>query len=64
MPTHCHGHIIRMSNLEGVFSYENTPESSTDTHIGSFFPYKQVSGRNGDNEWVRMANVSILCDWV
>ncbi len=27
-----------------------------------FFPYKQVSGRNDDHEWLRMTNVFILCD--
>ncbi len=26
------------------------------------FPYKQVSGRNGDHEWNRMTNAFILCD--
>ncbi len=29
-----------------------------------FFPYKQVSGRNGDHEWLRMTNALILCDLV
>ncbi len=28
------------------------------------FPYKQVSGRNGDHEWLRMTNAFILCDLV
>ncbi len=28
------------------------------------FSYKKVSGRNGDHEWLRMANTFILCDLV
>ncbi len=30
------------------------------------FPYKQISGRNGDHKWCRMTNAFILCDllWV
>ncbi len=28
----------------------------------SFFPYKQVSGGNGDRKWLRMSNAFILCD--
>ncbi len=31
-------------------SEENTPEGRTETHKSSFFPYKQISGRNGDHE--------------
>ncbi len=31
-------------------SYENTPEGRTETCKSSFFPYKQVSGKNGDHE--------------
>ncbi len=53
-----------MGNLGGVFSQENTPEGCTETHKSSFFPYKQVSGRNGDREWLRMTNAFILCDLV
>ncbi len=53
-----------MSNLGGVFSQENTPEGRTETHKSSFFPYEQVSGRNGDHEWLRMTSASILCDLV
>ncbi len=30
----------------------------------TFFPYKQVSGSNGDPEWLRMTNAFILCDLV
>ncbi len=45
-----HGHLICMSNLGGVLSQENTPEGHTETHKSSFFPHKQVSGRNGDHE--------------
>ncbi len=51
-----------MGNLEGVFSQENTPEGCTETHKSSFIPYKQVSGRNGDHEWLRITNAFILCD--
>ncbi len=50
-----------MSNMGGVFSQENTPEGHTDTHKSSFFPYKQMSGRNDDHEWIRMTNAFILC---
>ncbi len=53
-----------MGNLRGVFSQENTPEGYTETHKCSFFPYKQVSGRNGDHEWLRVTNAFILCDLV
>ncbi len=44
------------------FSWENTAEGSTETHKSNFFPYKQVSGENGDHEWLRMTNAFILCD--
>ncbi len=44
------------------FSQESTPEGNTDTHKSSFFPYKQIGGRNGDHEWLRMTNAFILCD--
>ncbi len=56
MPTGGHGHMICMGILEGVFSHENTPEGCTETHKSIFFPYKQVSGRNGYHEWLRMTN--------
>ncbi len=56
------GYAIYMGNLLGVFSCENTPESHTETHKCSIFPYKQVTVRNGDHEWFRMTNVFILCD--
>ncbi len=46
------------------FSQENTQEGHTDTHKSLSFPYKQVSGRNGDHEWLRMTNAFILCDLV
>ncbi len=51
-----------MANLEGVFSRENTPEGHTETHNSFFFPFKQVSGKNGDHDWLRMTNAFILCD--
>ncbi len=51
-----------MGNLGGVFSQENTPEGCTETHKSRFFPYKQVSGRNGDHELLRMTNAFILCE--
>ncbi len=44
------------------FSRENTPEGCTGTQKSYFFPYRQVSGRNGDNEWLRITNAFILCD--
>ncbi len=46
MPIGSHGHVVCMGNLRGVFSQENTPGGCTETHKSSFFPYKQVSGRN------------------
>ncbi len=49
---------------EEFFSQENTPEGHTETHKSSFFPYKQVSGRNGDHKWLRMTDAFILCDLV
>ncbi len=51
-----------MGNLGEFFSHENTPERHTETHKSSYFPYKQVSGRNGDHEWLRMINTFILYD--
>ncbi len=57
-----HCYVIFMGNLGKVFSCENTPESHTGTHKNSLFPYKQVSGRNGDHEWCRMTKAFILCD--
>ncbi len=64
LPTGGHGHVTCMSNLKGIFSQECTPEGCTETHKSSFFPYKQVSGRNGDHEWLRMTNAFILCDFI
>ncbi len=64
LPTGGHGHVICMGNLGGVFSQENTPEYHTETHKSSYFPYKQVSGENGDHECFRMINPFILCDLV
>ncbi len=46
-------------DLGGVLSHENTPEGCTETHKSSLFPYKQVSGRNGDHEWLRITNASL-----
>ncbi len=51
-------------NLEGVLSHENTPEGLTETHKSSSFPYKQTSGKNGYQEWLRMTNAFILCDLI
>ncbi len=48
--------------MGGAFSHKNTPEGHTETHKGSLFPYKHVSGRNGDHGWLRMTNAFILCD--
>ncbi len=53
-----------MGNLGGVFSHENTQEGHTETQKSSLFPYKQVSGSNGDHEWLGMTNAFILCDLV
>ncbi len=66
LPTGDHGYVICMGNLGGDFSQENTPEGHTETHKSSFFPpYKQVSWRNGDHEWLRITNAFIiLCDLV
>ncbi len=46
----------------GGSSYENTPESRTETDKRSSFPYQKVSGRTGDDEWLRMTNAFIVCD--
>ncbi len=51
-----------MGNLGGVFSQENTPEGHTETHKSKCFPYKQVNGKNGYHEWLRITNDFILCD--
>ncbi len=56
--------MICMDNLGEVLSQEKTPEGHTKTHKSSFFPYKQVRGRNDDHEWLRMTNTFILCDLV
>ncbi len=56
--------MICMGNMCGDFSQENTPEGYTETHKSSFFPYKQVSVRNDDHEWLRMTNAFILCELV
>ncbi len=56
--------MICVGNLGRVFSRENTPEGRTETHKSSLFPYKQVSGRNGDHESLRMTNAFILYDLV
>ncbi len=56
--------MICLGNLKGVFSQENTTDGHTETHKSSFCPYKQVSGRNGDHEWLRMTNAFILYDLV
>ncbi len=65
LPTGGHSDVICMGNLGEVYSQENTPEGFTETHKGSFVPYKQVGGRNGDHEWFRiMTNAFILCDLV
>ncbi len=53
-----------MGNMGGVFSYESTPEGCTESDKSSFFPYKQVRGRNNDHEWLRKTNAFILCDLV
>ncbi len=58
-----HGHVICMGDLVGVFASENTAEGHTETHkSSSFFPNKQISGRNGDHEKLRMTKAFIVCD--
>ncbi len=44
------------------FSRENTTEGCTEIRKKSFTSLKQVSGRNGDHELLRMTNAFILCD--
>ncbi len=44
----------------GDFSREDTPEGHTETHKSYFVPYKQVSGRKGDHERLRLTNAFIL----
>ncbi len=64
MPIGGHGHVIWMGNVGGVFTQENIPEGRTETHNSNFFPYKPISGRNGDHEWLRMINAFILRDLI
>ncbi len=45
------------------FSQEYTPEGRTETNKSSLFPYKQVIGRNGDYEWLRMTNAFYYVIW-
>ncbi len=51
-----------MPILAPMSEWRYTSEGHTETHKGSFFPYKQVSGRNGDHEWLKITNAFILCD--
>ncbi len=44
-----------------LLSYGNQAMTKS-AHKSSFFPYKQLSGRNGDHEWLRMTKAFILCD--
>ncbi len=62
MPTGGHGHVVCIGNLGVFFSRTNTPEGCTEIHKSACFLYKQVSGRNGDYEWLRVNNAFILCD--
>ncbi len=55
-----HGHVICIGNLGG--SQENTLAGRTETLKSLFYQYKQISGRNGNHEWLRMINAIILCD--
>ncbi len=45
-------------NLKGV---QKSSQRPTKVHL---FQYKQVSGRNGDHERLRMINAFIVCDLV
>ncbi len=45
-----HAHVTCMDYLRGACSKENTPEGLKKPNKSSFFPYKQVSGRNGEHE--------------
>ncbi len=47
---------------EEFYSDENTPEGHTETHKSWLFPFKQVSRRKCDHEWLRMTNAFILYD--
>ncbi len=65
LPTGGHGHVICMGNLREVFFFKKILQKvHTETHTSSFIPYKQVSGRNYDHEWLRITNAFILCDLV
>ncbi len=46
-----HSHLICMGDLGEFFLIIKTPKYHTETHKRILFPYKQVSGRNGDHEW-------------
>ncbi len=57
LPTGGHVMWFYMGNLGGgVFSRIEKAVAKP------FFPNKEVSGRNGDHEWLRMTNAFILCD--
>ncbi len=60
LETYCH---LCYTHLHYTLS-ENIPEGPTETTKSSFFPYKQVSWRNGDHKWFRMTNAFILCDLI
>ncbi len=60
LPTHGHGHVICIGNLGRVFSIKYSIRSHRDPQKFIFF----INGRNGDHEWLRMANTLILCDLV
>ncbi len=62
VPIGGHGHVICKGNLGGFVSQENTPEGRTDKTSSKYFPYKQISGKNGDYEWLRITNSFIVCD--
>ncbi len=62
LPTGDHGHMICIGNLGGVFLVKILQKATQRPTKVNFFPYKQVSGRNGEHEWLRMTNAFILCD--
>ncbi len=59
--SHCYGHDMSFAWViwGGEFFSRKYFRRS---HKCYYFPYKQVSGRNGDHEWLRMTNAFILCD--
>ncbi len=53
LSTGVHGYVIGMCNLEECFLKKILQKVTQRPTQVIFIPYKQVSGRNGDHEWLR-----------